>query len=253
MADIAFVPGGSAVAYSNGDQTVSAFSGWSIIPVSVAVPATGQWYCEFDLDGSSVMFGVARSSTPVTGEFPGQGPTSGVSQGDGARVSTGFAWQDASSFGSSAGPIGISVDADTKLIRWYAGGVLQAPVATYVLGADLYFCVGPYPGRGSITVKQAAAATIPSGFTYISEAAETYVVAGSVRVNGVVLTSPRRVRVHRRSDGVLLGEADTVDGLFSISVGVSAAEVYLVPLDLDSGATDWAPPCANRVVPVLAA
>ena len=55
------------------------------------------------------------------------------------------------------------------------------------------------------------------------------------------------------ADGVLLGEADTVDGLFSISVGVSAAEVYLVPLDLDSGATDWAPPCANRVVPVLAA
>ncbi len=82
---------------------------------------------------------------------------------------------------------------------------------------------------------------------------DSYIVAGSVRVNGVVLTSPRRVRVHRRSDGVLLGEADTVDGLFSISVGVSAAEVYLVPLDLDSGATDWAPPCANRVVPVLAA
>ena len=34
---------------------------------------------------------------------------------------------------------------------------------------------------------------------------DSYIVAGSVRVNGVVLTSPRRVRVHRRSDGVLLG------------------------------------------------
>lgn len=81
---------------------------------------------------------------------------------------------------------------------------------------------------------------------------DSYIVAGSVRVNGVVLTSPRRVRVHRRSDGVLLGESDTVDGLFSVPVGVSADEVYIVPIDLDPDATDWAPPCANRVVPVLA-
>jgi len=80
---------------------------------------------------------------------------------------------------------------------------------------------------------------------------DQYEVRGELRVSGVLLSSTRRVRVYRRTDGELVGEADSAAGLFAIPTGTSSGEYYIIPIDLDSGATDWAPPCANRVISTL--
>lgn len=79
---------------------------------------------------------------------------------------------------------------------------------------------------------------------------ERYEVRGEVRVSGVLVD--RQVRAHRRDTGEMVGEAATVAGKFHIHTGFVAREHYVVPIHLDSGATDWSPPTANRVVSVLA-
>lgn len=76
-----------------------------------------------------------------------------------------------------------------------------------------------------------------------------YELAGVVRDQGVAVD--RRVRAYLRSTGALVAEADTVAGAFRLEVGFAPAEHYLVPLDLDTEAADYAPPCANRVVSEL--
>lgn len=77
-----------------------------------------------------------------------------------------------------------------------------------------------------------------------------YELRGEVRDQGVLVN--RRVRAYRRSDGSLVTEADTAAGRFSLPVGFASAEYYVVPINLDPAATDYAPPCANRVTSVLA-
>lgn len=94
-------------------------------------------------------------------------------------------------------------------------------------------------GAASLTFTPAAVATH-----------ERYELRGEVRETGVLVD--RRVRVYLRSTGALVAEADTVVGAFSIHTGFAAAEHYLVPINLDAAATDWAPPVANRVLSVLA-
>lgn len=77
-----------------------------------------------------------------------------------------------------------------------------------------------------------------------------YELRGEVRNQGVLVD--RRVRAYRRSDGALMAEQDTTAGRFRLHCGFAAAEHYLVPVDLSAEATDYAPPCANRVLSVLA-
>lgn len=79
---------------------------------------------------------------------------------------------------------------------------------------------------------------------------ERYEVRGQVKVGDVLVN--RRVRVYSRASGALIAEADTVDGSFRVHAGFTAQEVYLLPVDLSESGTDWLPPAANRVVPVLA-
>lgn len=76
-----------------------------------------------------------------------------------------------------------------------------------------------------------------------------YRLHGSVRDGGDLVD--RRVRVYRRSTGALVAQADTVAGVFDFDVGYAPDEYYLVPIDLANDATDWRPPCANRVLSVL--
>lgn len=76
-----------------------------------------------------------------------------------------------------------------------------------------------------------------------------YEVRGIVR-DGAALVD-RRVRVYLRSSGELVAQADTVSGAFRIPVGAEAGEYTIVPIDMTGDATDWSPPCANRVVSVL--
>lgn len=86
---------------------------------------------------------------------------------------------------------------------------------------------------------------------HIEAVAERYELIGEVRLAGILVN--RRVRVYRRDTGALVGEADTVGGHFRVHAGFSAeAEFTVLPIDLAADATDWAPPAANRVIPVLA-
>jgi hypothetical protein len=81
---------------------------------------------------------------------------------------------------------------------------------------------------------------------------ERYEVRGVTQIGGVLVD--RRVRVYLRETGALIAQGDTVAGAFHLATGFSAGggEVYVIPIDLSGGATDWTPPIANRVVPTLA-
>jgi len=80
-----------------------------------------------------------------------------------------------------------------------------------------------------------------------------YRLHGELRDGGALVTSPRRVRAHKRSNGALVAEVDTGTGVFDIEVGYALDEFYVVPIDLSSDAVDWVPPVANRVLSVLVA
>lgn len=79
---------------------------------------------------------------------------------------------------------------------------------------------------------------------------ERYELTGEVRLQGILVN--RLVRAYRRDTGELVGELNTTAGRFKIPVGFVAREHYLIPVDTSNEATDWAPPCANRVMSVLA-
>lgn len=110
--------------------------------------------------------------------------------------------------------------------------------------------LGAPASLGQIIVTGAIAAPSPLSAPAVVGTVVRYELRGEVRDQGVLVN--RRVRAHRRSDGALIAEGDTVAGVFALPVGFVADEYYLVPINLDAGATDFAPPCANRVTSVLA-
>jgi hypothetical protein len=116
-------------------------------------------------------------------------------------------------------------------------------------------------GTGAVTLDFAAAASGLHGITGYGSvvlnltgagAAQhtRYELRGEVRLGGVLVN--RRVRAYLRSSGALVSQADTVAGKFNLPAGFAEDEFYVTPIDLDSGATDWKPPTANRVLSVLA-
>jgi hypothetical protein len=76
-----------------------------------------------------------------------------------------------------------------------------------------------------------------------------YILQGVVK-DGDALVD-RRVRVYLRSTGALVVQGDTTNGAFSFVMGDAPDEYVIMPIDLSAGATDWAPPTANRVLSVL--
>ncbi len=244
-----FVTGGPNVAYSSADQVIVSSSGWSIVPIKRLLPTTGKHYAEFIGGSGAMMFGVARTATVVNGQFPGQGSTPAVSLGDGSRMFGSFTWVVSTDFASGSGAsIGIAVDNDAGTVRWYLNGILQAGHATFTPGAsDLSIVAGPFPGRGSVTVKQAADATIPSGYTYHEDVVA--VISGTIR-DATGALAARTVRAYLRSTGALSGEAvsDSGTGDYSITVG-STGEHYVVALP-SSGETTVNAQILDRVVPL---
>ena len=79
---------------------------------------------------------------------------------------------------------------------------------------------------------------------------ERYELTGEVRLQGILVD--RLVRAYRRDTGELVGEAPTAAGRFKIHTGFAAREHFIVPIDTGDNATDWTPPCANRVLSILA-
>ncbi|WP_157353861.1 hypothetical protein [Aromatoleum toluclasticum] len=103
---------------------------------------------------------------------------------------------------------------------------------------------------GRVIVSARISVPSPLSVTKVVGTVVRYELRGEVRDQGVLVN--RRVRAYRRSDGAFIAEADTVAGLFALPVGFASAEYYLVPINLDPAATDYTPPCANRVTSVLA-
>lgn len=108
-----------------------------------------------------------------------------------------------------------------------------------------------FTGAGAAAHGVAATCAGTLGFTGACAALHLrYEVRGEVRLGGVLVN--RRVRCSKRATGELMGQADTVAGVYRVHAGFDEAEVYVTAIDLAEAATDWIPPTANRLVPVLA-
>ena len=108
-----------------------------------------------------------------------------------------------------------------------------------------------FTGAGAAAHGIAATCAGTLGFTGACAALHLrYEVRGEVRLGGVLVN--RRVRCSKRATGELMGQADTVAGVYRVHAGFDEAEVYVTAIDLAEAATDWIPPTANRLVPVLA-
>lgn len=108
-----------------------------------------------------------------------------------------------------------------------------------------------FAGSGAAAHGIAATCAGTLGFTGACAALHLrYEVRGEVRLGGVLVN--RRVRCSKRATGELMGQADTVAGVYRVHAGFDEAEVYVTAIDLAEAATDWIPPAANRLVPVLA-
>lgn len=132
---------------------------------------------------------------------------------------------------------------------------VPAVVADIIIGAILTYAAAPSPlSAPSILARRVgvARASAPSPLMppAIAGTVVRYELRGEVRIQGVLVD--RRVRAYRRGDGALVAEQDTTAGAFRIHAGFAASEHYLVPVDMSAEATDFAPPCANRVLSVLA-
>lgn len=106
---------------------------------------------------------------------------------------------------------------------------------------------------GAGTAAHGIAATGAGAITFMGSCAavhQRYEVRGEVRLAGVLVD--RRVRCYKRASGELVGQADTVVGKYRVHAGFDDAQVYVAAIDLADAATDWIPPTANRLVPVLA-
>lgn len=169
-----------------------------------------------------------------------------------------FSWVGAASYTPPAG--------DSVNFSWVTSGTVQARIAVpgplcapALLGESGAAIEGrlavPGPlGLPALLACAAIAARLAIPGPLAAPQAQVRVVryrlSGEVRLSGVLVD--RRVRAYRRSDGALVAQADTAAGRFALDVGFSADEYTVIPVDLATGATDYTPPAANRVMSVLA-
>lgn len=140
-------------------------------------------------------------------------------------------------------PTGISTGAATVPFSASANaahGVKGGGAATVPIGGSATVGHG-VAGSGAATV---GVSVVGSGRV------ERYELTGEVRNQGILVN--RTVRAYRRDTGELVGEQMTVAGRFKVHAGFAEREHYIIPIDLDNLAEDFVPPCANRVVSILA-
>lgn len=152
--------------------------------------------------------------------------------------------ETAASFGGGGEVVAGSVAASSPLGSASVSGVVP------VLGnASAPSPLGASSVAGLVVIRGPIALPSPLGAPKLVGTVVRFELRGEVRDQGVLVN--RRVRAYRRSTGALVTEADTAAGLFTLDVGFAADEYYLVPINLDAAAADFAPPCANRVTSVL--
>lgn len=165
------------------------------------------------------------------------------------------------------GAAALSVPAGTRDFTFEAAGVVTVTgtlAATLTIDGSIAasFSLPTFTGTlgatlaidGAITAVHARVGTLGAVLSIDGAVAglhPRYRLHGELRDGGALVTSPRRVRAHKRSNGAVVGEVDTSTGVFDIPVGYSLDEFYVVPIDMSSDAVDWLPPVANRVLSVL--
>lgn len=168
-----------------------------------------------------------------------------------------FTWVGASAYTPPAGDaVDFQWPADVVQARIAVPGPLGVPALRADFGITVEARISvPGPlgvpaARGQIVISARVSVPGPLGAAAARMRVVRYRLVGEVRNQGVLVD--RRVRAYRRSDGALIAQGDTVAGAFDLHAGFSADEYTVLPIDLSSGATDFAPPAANRVVSVLA-
>ena len=146
-----------------------------------------------------------------------------------------------------------TVEHSSVVVECVAAGALDFTGAASVAHGIAAQAAGAldFTGAGASAHGIAATCAGTLGFTGACAALHLrYEVRGEVRMGGVLVN--RRVRCSKRATGELMGQADTVAGVYRVHAGFDEAEVYVTAIDLAEAATDWIPPTANRLVPVLA-
>ena len=146
-----------------------------------------------------------------------------------------------------------TVEHSSGVVECVAEGALDFTGAASVAHGVAVHAAGTLAFTGAGAAAHGIAATCAGtlGFTGTCAALHLrYEVRGEVRLGGVLVN--RRVRCSKRATGELMGQADTVAGVYRVHAGFDEAEVYVTAIDLAEAATDWIPPTANRLVPVLA-
>lgn len=144
------------------------------------------------------------------------------------------------------GPAGVTGTVAAVLpITADVAGSVGAPVFAATVDAVLPFSADVQALLGSTGTVTAVLSLVAA----VQARVPRYVLSGVVK-DGDTLVD-RRVRVYLRSTGALVAQGDTTGGAFSFAVGDQPDEYMILPVDLSANATDWAPPCANRVLSVL--
>src|SRR3990167_6206445 len=184
-------------------------------------------------------------------------PTGTVGTGAGTLTFTGAATAAHGITGTAAGVLAFTGEGAGEHINPSVEGVGAGTLPFTGAATAAHGIAGAAAGALAFTGSAAAAHGISAtgagaiGFTGACVALHMrYEVRGEVRMGGILVN--RRVRCYKRSTGELTGQADTAAGLYRVHAGFDDAEVYTLSIHMDEAATDWIPPTANRLVPVLA-
>lgn len=148
-------------------------------------------------------------------------------------------------FAAAGGSAPVGVGAVTLDFVPAGAGTVDLPTFTGVGAATLELVPAAEARHGVAGQGAATLDFAPAGVA----AHPRYQLRGQVQDGGVLVD--RRVRAYKRSTGALIAQADTVAGLFTLDVGFTLDEFYVVPVNLSNDAEDWAPPVANRVLSVM--
>lgn len=184
-------------------------------------------------------------------------PSGATGAGAGALTFTGSGAGAHGVAGVGAGTLGFAGAGTAEQTGTGVDGVGAGTLTFTGSGAGVHGVAGVgagtlgFAGAGAAAHGVAATGSGALGFTGTCVALHLrYEVRGEVRLSGVLVN--RRVRCYKRASGDLVGQADTVAGLYRVPAGFDEGEVYVTAIHLDDAATDWLPPTANRLVPVLA-
>lgn len=234
---------------------------FSVLAVGLAFEGNGAVTVEITAAGSGAFFVPVVGNGAVSVEISAAGvgetypPATDATGAATVPITAGGAGSHGVA-GAGAVTVGLSAEGAGEFVSPAIGNgavtvdLLAEGVGTHGVGGAGAVTVGlSASGTASHGVAGQGAATIDLSAAGVGHV-ERYELRGEVRKDGILVN--RLVRAYRRDSGELVGEGMTVFGKFRIHVGFAEREHYIVPIDTANDAADWSPPCANRVLSILA-